>query len=102
MPQKNTSKLGRKWSLALKTHTFFSYLLILLKWAKQWLGKYEHLTLPGVFSYKATPDIDFTVEALVQCDDDGDIKMIENEFDVSTSRTVSRTNFVYCFSFLRN
>ena len=29
--------------------------------------KYGHLTLSGVFSGKAIPDIDFTDEAVVQC-----------------------------------
>ena len=30
--------------------------------------KYGHLMLPGAFSDKATIDIDFTDEAVVQCD----------------------------------
>ena len=32
------------------------------------MGKYNHLILPGAFSDKETPDIDFTDEAVVQCD----------------------------------
>ena len=30
--------------------------------------KYGHLLLPGAFPCKVTPDIDFTDEAVVQCD----------------------------------
>ena len=30
--------------------------------------KYGHLMLPGTFADKLTPDIDFTDEAVVQCD----------------------------------
>ena len=31
-------------------------------------AKYEYLILRGAFPYKVTPDIDFTDEAIVQCD----------------------------------
>ena len=30
--------------------------------------KYEHLMLPGIFPHKITPTIDFTDDAVVQCD----------------------------------
>ena len=32
------------------------------------MAKYEYLMLPGSFPDKETPDIDFTDEAVVQCD----------------------------------
>ena len=32
------------------------------------VSKYGHLMLPEVFSDKVTPNIDFTDEAVVQCD----------------------------------
>ena len=32
------------------------------------VSKYGHLMPPGTFPDKATPDICFTVEAVVQCD----------------------------------
>ena len=32
------------------------------------VSKYGHLMLPGTFPEKITPDIDFTDEAIVQCD----------------------------------
>ena len=31
-------------------------------------SKYRYLILPGAFPDKVTPDIDFTDEAVVQCD----------------------------------
>ena len=31
------------------------------------VSKYRHLLLPGAFPDKATPDIDFIDEAVVQC-----------------------------------
>ena len=31
-------------------------------------SKYEHFMLPGAFSDKVIPDIDFTDEVVVQCD----------------------------------
>ena len=30
--------------------------------------KYEHLMLPGIFPHEITPAIDFTDDAVVQCD----------------------------------
>ena len=32
------------------------------------VSKYEHFMLPGAFRDRVTPDIDFTDEAVVQCD----------------------------------
>ena len=32
------------------------------------VSKYGYLMLPGAFADKVTPDIDFTDEAVVQCD----------------------------------
>ena len=50
-------------------------------------AKYGHLTLPGVFSGKVIPDIDFTDQVEVQCSsgkntfvDDVDIQIITNKF----------------------
>ena len=38
------------------------------KVSKIMVSKYGHLMLPGAFPDKITPDIDFTDEAVVQCD----------------------------------
>ena len=65
----------------------------------------------GAFPYTTTPDIDFTDEAVVQCDVSV-IKVLssliviykwpQTNFDVNTSCTVSGPGFAYCFNFLRN
>ena len=40
------------------------------------MSKYEHLMLPGAFSSKCTPDIDFIDEAVVQCYDVPVVKIL--------------------------
>ena len=55
------------WSLALEAHNFLSYLQF-FKIGKIICAKCRHLTLPVIFSDKVIPDIDFTDEAVLQCD----------------------------------
>ena len=42
--------------------------LLFFKMGKIMASKYGHLIPPGAFPDKVTPDIDFTDEAVVQCD----------------------------------
>ena len=54
--------------MALPAHNLFSQLQF-LKVGEILVSKYGHLMLPsGAFPDKITPDIDFTSEAVVQCD----------------------------------
>ena len=57
------------YSINLKIrHKFVRNLFTFFKLGKIMLSKYGNLMLPRVFSDKAIPDIDFTDEAVVQCD----------------------------------
>ena len=54
--------------MALPAHNFLSHLQF-FKVGEIMVLKYGHLMLPsGVFPDKVSPDIDFTGEAVVQCD----------------------------------
>ena len=64
------------------------------------VSKYGHLMLPGTFTDKVIPDIDFTDEAVVQCDVPV-VKILlqvlviykrSQNFDVNTYG-----GFMYCF-----
>ena len=61
------------------------------------VSKYGHLMLPGVFPDKITPEIDFTDEAVVQCD----VPVITNTFWCEQLCNVYWHGFVYSFNFLR-
>ena len=64
---KNTSKLNKTdyWHCR---HIKFWVIYSFSKWAKKWQTKYGDLMLPGTFLDKMTRDINFTDEAVVQCD----------------------------------
>ena len=53
--------------MALLAHNFFSHFQF-FKVIEIIVWKYGHLMLPEAFPDKVTPDIDFTDEAVVQCD----------------------------------
>ena len=53
--------------MALPAHNFLSHLQF-FKVGEIMVSKYGRLMLPGAFPDKVTTDIDFTVEAIVQCD----------------------------------
>ena len=52
--------------MALSVHNFLSHLLF-FKVREIMLSRYGHLMLPGAFPGKATADIDFIEESVVQC-----------------------------------
>ena len=53
-----------------KQFFWFEICLLFLKWVQYEIlvSNYEHLMLPEAFPDQVTPDIDFTDEAVVQCD----------------------------------
>ena len=53
-----------------KNFFWFEISLSFSKWVKNKIlvSKYGHLMLPEAYPDKATPDIDFTDETVVQCD----------------------------------
>ena len=53
--------------MALPAHNFLRHLQF-FKVGEIMVSKYERLMLPGAFPGKVTGDIDFAVEAVVQCD----------------------------------
>ena len=53
--------------MALPAHNFLSHLQF-FKVGEIMVSKYGRLMLPGAFPDKVTTDIDFTVEAILQCD----------------------------------
>ena len=52
--------------MALSVHNFLSHLHF-FKVSEIMLSRYGHLMLPGAFPGKATADIDFIEESVVQC-----------------------------------
>ena len=75
------------------------------------MSKYGHLMLPGAFSDKFTPDIDFIDEAVVQCYDVSVVKILflvlviyeqsQVNFHLNTYEGLFGLSFVCGFSFLR-
>ena len=53
--------------MALLAHNFLSHLQF-FKVVEITVSKHGHLMLPGAFPDKVTSDLDFTDEAVVQCD----------------------------------
>ena len=57
----NTPELQKRWSLALSARNVLSHLQF-FKVCEIMVLKYGHMMLPGAFSDKVTPDINFTNE----------------------------------------